>query len=75
VADEAERLTPEEARVRDLLGELGSDGAPHGEALTRSVVRTARWQRSVRRTLLTLGTAAGAIAAGAGSAFRAYRRR
>jgi hypothetical protein len=75
VADEAETLTPEELRVRDLLGELGSDGPPHGEALTRSIVRTARWQRPVRRALLTLGTAGGAIAAGAGSAFRAYRRR
>jgi hypothetical protein len=75
VADDADTLTPEEARVRELLGELGSGGAPDGEELTRRVVRTARWQRPVRRTLLALGAAAAAVAAGAGSAFRAYRRR
>ena len=75
MADEAETLTPEEARVRDLLGELGSGGPPDGEELTRNVVRTARWQRPVRRTLVALGGAAGAVAAGAGSVFRAYRRR
>ena len=75
MADDAETLTPEEARVRDLLGELGSGGPPDGEELTRAVVRTARWQRPVRRTLLALGTAAGAVTAGAGAAFRAYGRR
>jgi hypothetical protein len=75
VADEPETLTPAETRVRSLLGELGSGGPPDGDELSRRVVRTARWQRPVRRTLLALGAAAGAVAAGAGSAFRAYRRR
>jgi len=75
VADEPEALTPAESRVRDLLGELGSGGPPHGDELSCRVVRTARWQRPVRRTLLALGGAAGAVAAGAGSALRAYRRR
>ena len=75
MADEPDTLSPAEARVRKLLGELGSGGAPHGDELSRRVVRTARWQRPVRRTLLALGGAAGALAAGAGSAFRAYRRR
>jgi hypothetical protein len=68
-------MTPAEARVRNLLGELASGGPPDGDELSRSVVRTARWQRPVRRTLLALGGAAGAVAAGAGSAFRAYKRR
>jgi hypothetical protein len=75
VADEPETLTPDEARVRELLGELGSGGPPDGDELTRTIVSTARWQRPVRRVLFALGTAAGAVAAGAGSAFRAYRRR
>lgn len=73
--DEAEPLSPAEQRVHDLLSELGADTAPHGEELTAAVVRTARWQQPVRRTLIVLGTAASAVATGAGASFRAYRRR
>jgi hypothetical protein len=75
MADEPERLTPAERRVSSLLGELGSDVAPHGEALTRSVVRTARWQLPVRRVALAAGAAAGAVGSGVAELFRAYRRR
>ena len=71
-----EELTPAERRVRALLSEnLGGERAPEGAQLTQRVVRTARWQRPVRRVLLAFGGTAGALAAGAGSAFRAYRRR
>lgn len=75
MSDEPEALSPAERRVRTLLSELGGEPAPEGERLTRSVVRTARWQRPVRRVLLAFGTSAGALAAGAGTALRAYRRR
>jgi hypothetical protein len=75
VSDEPEQLTPDERRVSALLGELSADQAPRGQELTRSVVRTARWQRPVRRALFAFGTAASAVAGGAGAAMRAYRRR
>jgi len=75
VSDEAEPLSPAEQRVHNLLSELAEDTAPRGEELTASVVRTARWQRPVRRALFAVGTAASAVATGAGASFRAYRRR
>lgn len=73
--EEPEELTPAETRVRRLLGELAAGGPPDGERLSRTVVRTARWQRPLRRTLLAAGGAAGAIATGLGATFRAYRRK
>jgi hypothetical protein len=75
VSEEPEELSPDERRVRALLGELRDETAPRGEELTSTVVRTARWQRPVRRVLMAFGTAAGAVAAGAGASYRAYRRR
>jgi len=75
VSDEADPLSPAERRVQSLLSELGADTAPHGDELTAAVVRTARWQRPVRRALVVVGTAASAVATGAGASFRAYRRR
>lgn len=75
MSDEPEALSPDEVRVRALLGELREDGSPSGDELTHAVVRTARWQRPVRRVLVALGTAASAVAGGAGASFRAYRRR
>ncbi len=73
MSDEPETLTPDEQRVRALLGELRDETAP--PELTRHVVHTARWQRPLRRALVAFGTAASAVAAGAGSSIRAYRRR
>ncbi len=75
MADDREPLTPAERRVRALLGELAGDGPPDGERLSRSVVRTARWQRPLRRALLALGGAGGALATGAAATIRAYRRK
>lgn len=75
MSDEPEQLSSAERRVRTLLAELGEGGAPDGERLTRAVARTARWQRPVRRVLRVLGLSAGALAAGAGETYRAYRRR
>ena len=75
MSDEPEALTAAERRVRTLLAELAAEGAPEGERLTHAVVRTARWQRPVRRVLRAFGATAGALAAGAGATFRAYGRR
>ena len=75
MSSEAEPLTPAEARVRVLLAELREESVPDGERVTRAVVRTARWQRPVRRALLSFGTTAGALATGLGTAVRAHLRR
>ena len=75
MSDEPEALTPAERRVRTLLAELAEGGAPDGERLTREVTRTARWQWPVRRVLRAIGFSAGALAAGAGTTYRAYQRR
>jgi len=75
VSDEPETLTPAERRVRALLDDLADGGAPRGAELTHSVVRTARWQRPLRRVLMAFGATAGALATAAGATIRAYRRR
>jgi hypothetical protein len=76
VTDEpAEELTPAQRRVRALLAPLREQRAPHGEELVTTVGRTARWQRPVRRALLSLGHAAASIGAGIGAFARAGRRR
>ena len=75
MSDEPEALTPAELRVRSLLSELSTETAPRGMELTRDVVRIARWQRPARKLLVAVGNAVAAVAGGAGSVFRAYRRR
>jgi hypothetical protein len=70
-----EQLTPAEERVRVLLHPFSEEGAPHGDDLTRAIAHTARWQRPVRRTLLVVGTAAGALGGGFGSLVRGRRSR
>ena len=75
MSDEPEDLTPAEERARALLGELREEAPPDAEGLTRSVVRTARWQRPVRRALIGFGSTAGALATGVGTTLRAYLRR
>jgi hypothetical protein len=67
-------VPPAEARLRALLSELAGAPAPGGPALSRSVVRTVRWQRPVRRTAVTLASAADALAVGAAAALRTHRR-
>ena len=58
-------------RVHELLSDLGSNAAPPPPDLSASVLRTARWQRTVRNSLVIsseLATVAGAalkLAAGA----------
>jgi hypothetical protein len=57
-------LTPAEARVRALLAPMREAHVPDGDALAAAVVRTARWQRPVRRALLTVGEALDAVTGG-----------
>ena len=73
--DDAEALTPAEERVRVLLHPFSEEHAPHGDELTRSVAHTARWQRPVRRALVSVGTAAAALGGGLGSVVRGRRGR
>ena len=73
--EDAEPLTPAEARVRLLLRPFSEEQAPHGAELTRSVTHTARWQRPVRRALVAVGTAAAALGGGLGSVARGRRGR
>lgn len=49
-----DRLTPAESRLAALLGALRSEPPPPDARLTRSVMRTARWQFAARGTLLAL---------------------
>jgi hypothetical protein len=50
---------PAEARVSGLLRGLRDAPAPSGEALPGTVVRTARWQRPLRRVLVAVTTTGG----------------
>ncbi len=60
-----DELTPAEARVTDLLHQLAAPApGPPGTALVRHVVRTARWQRTVRSALSAAGNVVAAVADG-----------
>ena len=71
--EDAEQLTPAEARVRVLLHPFSEEQAPHGAELSRSVAHRARWQRPLRRALIAVGTAAAALGGGLGSVARGRR--
>jgi hypothetical protein len=71
---DADPLTPAEQRVRTLLEPLREEQAPRGDQLVERVARTARWQRPVRRALVSLGHAGAALGGGLGSLARGRRR-
>ena len=73
--EDAEQLTPAEARVRVLLHPFSEEQAPHGPELTKSIAHTARWQRPLRRALVAVGTAGAALGSGLGSLVRGRRDR
>jgi hypothetical protein len=73
VSDEG--LTPAEQRVQTLLEPLREEQSPHGDELTASIARTARWQRPVRRAATAIGQAAAAFGTGIGALSRGGRRR
>jgi len=72
---DADPLSPAEQRVRALLEPLREEQAPHGDELVRRVARTARWQRPVRRALVTVGHATAAFGGGLRALAREGRRR
>lgn len=63
-----------EVRVAELVGTLRDAPAPAGERLPDAVVRTARWQRPLRRVLVAAATAGGGIVDGLAVLARGSRR-
>lgn len=62
--DDDEPLTPAERRVAVLVAQLQDDRGDPPERLTERVVRTARWQRAVRGTLVIAGQVIGSLGDG-----------
>ena len=62
-------LSPAEARVSELLHQLAAP-VPPSTALVRRVVRTARWQRTVRGALSAAGNVVAALADGLAALLR-----
>lgn len=62
--------SPAEGRVHALLGELRAAPVPAGASLPGDVVRSARWQRPLRRALAEVGALLGGVADGLGSLLR-----
>ncbi len=57
-------LTPAEQRVAELVAQLRGDRRDPPQRLTEQVMHTARWQRAVRGTLVTVGQLISALGAG-----------
>lgn len=57
-------LTPNEARVRDLLRSLAGAAPSPGTDLVPRVVRVARWQRAVRGAVHAASGVLGALGEG-----------
>jgi hypothetical protein len=62
--DDEDRLSPEEERVREVLAALREDEPEGAEAMRERVAGILRWQRPLRRALVTFGTFADALAGG-----------
>lgn len=67
-------LTPPEARVRSLLGDLREERVPDGHRLTAAVTRTLRWQRPMRRALAGVGGLGASFFDGVAAYWRGRRR-
>jgi hypothetical protein len=65
-----ETLTPAEARAARLLSDLRTAEPPQRGDLAAAVVHDARWQRQVRRVLVSIGATANGIAGGLGHLVR-----
>ncbi len=68
-----DELSPAEARVRDLLGQLSGAPPTPGTSLVPRVVRAARWQRMVRGALVAAGQVVGSLADGLSTLLRGRR--
>ena len=64
---------PAEERVSTLLRPLREAETRPGEELAHRVSHTARWQRSVRRALVTAGGLGGGFADGVAALWRGRR--
>jgi hypothetical protein len=64
---------PAEKRVSDLLRPLRDAETPPREGLVHRVSRTARWQRSVRRALVSAAGFGGGFADGVAGLWRGRR--
>ena len=64
---------PAEERVSTLLRPLRETETPPGDELAHRVSHTARWQRSVRRALVTVAGVGGGLADGVGGLWRGRR--
>jgi hypothetical protein len=63
-SDQSADLSPAERSLDEHLQLLRSDPPAAPGTLVSRVVRTARWQRAIRRPLMTAGAIAGAITDG-----------
>lgn len=64
--DTSDELTPAERRLHEHLAVLRDDAPQAPPTMVRRVVRSARWQRAIRRPLLAIG----ALSATVGHALR-----
>jgi hypothetical protein len=64
---------PAEERVSELLGPLREAETPPGDEFAHRISHTARWQRSVRRALVTASGFGGGLAGGVTSLWRRRR--
>ncbi|MFZ0092173.1 MAG: hypothetical protein WAL63_21920 [Solirubrobacteraceae bacterium] len=71
-ADDPEELTPAEHALREQLQVLQGD--PPSATLTSGIIRAARWQRSLRRPVLAIGSVGGAIIDGIRLLFGSSKR-
>ena len=67
-------LTPVEKRLQDLLAGFRAEPATADQGLPQRIGHSARWQRPLRRALLTVGTTADAMAGGLRSLVEGLRR-
>lgn len=59
-ADDRDRLTPAEQALIERLQTLEADRPTPSAALVPRIIHAARWQRTLRRPLMTIGSLAGA---------------
>ncbi len=59
-----EDLSPAERSLHEHLELLRIDALPPPASMVATIVRTARWQRAVRRPLLAVAALAGAVSDG-----------
>lgn len=75
-ADEPpETLSPAERRLEDHLQLLRAEAPQPPLAMMASILRTARWQRAVRRPLVTITTLGATVAEGIRLLFGSPRNR